>query len=477
MKFYRLSTQAKASIAYMISSILTKGINFITLPIFTRLLTTKDMGVVTTFNSWFSILYAMVTLSMTAGSFNIAMMEYKDQRDKYEAVCLTLSTISSSFFALIYILLSTGINKMTMLSAPLMGIQILLFYVNPALDMWFARQRYEYNYKPVVVVSLVITVVSTAVAIIVIYVSKKFCHFTNLGEIRILTQNGIIVFFGIFFYFKIYRKCHVAFDYKMAHFALMLSIPLIIHTLAKNILDASDRIMIGKICGEEAAGKYGTVYSISLIALIVWNAINSALIPTIFEELDSGNFKLIEKISMKVILLFSGVSMMVTVIAPEIVHLLTTRDYYEAVYIIPAITAGVFMTSIYGIYGDILLYKKKSTKIMIATMVAAATNLILNFIFVRIYGYIAASYTTLFSFVILAFMQGIMCKVEFKQSILRKDKLIAVSLFTIGFCLLCNIAYWNTGLRLILGCGLVLAFIMKRNQILKILLRKDFKND
>ena len=114
---------------------------------------------------------------------------------------------------------------------------------------------------------------------------------------------------------------------------------------------------------------------------------------------------------------------------------------------------------------------------MIATMVAAATNLILNFIFVRIYGYIAASYTTLFSFVILAFMQGIMCKVEFKQSILRKDKLIAVSLFTIGFCLLCNIAYWNTGLRLILGCGLVLAFIMKRNQILKILLRKDFKND
>ena len=55
-KWKSMSEMAKASIAFVISSFLLKGISFITTPIFTRLIDTNEYGIVTEYNSWQTIL-------------------------------------------------------------------------------------------------------------------------------------------------------------------------------------------------------------------------------------------------------------------------------------------------------------------------------------------------------------------------------------------------------------------------------------
>ena len=53
----------KASTFYLIGSLFNKGIGFITVPIFTRILTLSDYGIVTTYNSWYNIyVYKSCTL-------------------------------------------------------------------------------------------------------------------------------------------------------------------------------------------------------------------------------------------------------------------------------------------------------------------------------------------------------------------------------------------------------------------------------
>ena len=53
--------------------------------------------------------------------------------------------------------------------------------------------------------------------------------------------------------------------------------------------------------------------------------------------------------------------------------------------------------------GNVLLYNKKTSSIAWATGIAAIMNVGLNAIFIKIFGYYAAAYTTLIGFIILSF--------------------------------------------------------------------------
>ena len=74
----------KSAFVYTVSSVFTRGLAIITLPIFTRLMTVDQIGVVNIFNSWYSLLSVFATLSLTSGGFAVAMKEYCDRRNEYE---------------------------------------------------------------------------------------------------------------------------------------------------------------------------------------------------------------------------------------------------------------------------------------------------------------------------------------------------------------------------------------------------------
>ena len=68
-KYKNLPEAVKASLWFTICSILQKGISFITVPIFTRLLTTEQYGVVSIFYSWESIFIIFCTLLQVLARF------------------------------------------------------------------------------------------------------------------------------------------------------------------------------------------------------------------------------------------------------------------------------------------------------------------------------------------------------------------------------------------------------------------------
>ena len=78
-----LSVGVKASIIYTVASLLSKGLAIVTVPIFTRLMTTEEMGVVNIYNSWNSMISVVATLSLTSGGLQLAMKEFESERNKY----------------------------------------------------------------------------------------------------------------------------------------------------------------------------------------------------------------------------------------------------------------------------------------------------------------------------------------------------------------------------------------------------------
>lgn len=470
-KYKSLSIPVKASIAYTIANFVSKGINVITIPLFTRIMSTYEVGVSTTYSSWYSILYAIVTLSLCSGSINIAMLDYKGRRDEYESACLTLSSISGIVFAILYTCFSSTFDKFTTLDSPVMWIMVVSLIINPALDFWYARQRYEYKYKSTVIVSIAVSGLSAITSILAVIVAKNQ-GIANLGNVKVISQGVIIFSFASVIYIYIFRRGKTFVDLSIWRYALILSVPLIVHALAKNVLDVSDRIMISYLKGKSDAGIYGTVYSVSMISLLVWNAVNSSIIPTTFEKLDAKKYQTLDKLYFRVLLLFGVVSFLVTLLAPEILFILTPSEYYGAVTLIPALAAGVYFTALYNIYGNMLLYKKKTVNIMLGTAMTAILNIILNYIFIDKFGYVAAAYTTFFSFVVLALFQGFMVRSAYGGKIINDGILFILSAIVSVLCICCNFIYNYRIIRHIIILLSIIALCVERKKILAIFYNK-----
>ena len=68
-KFHTMPESAKSAIIYTLSTLFSRGLAIITVPIFTRLMTTDQIGEVNLYNSWYSMISVIATLSLIFPSF------------------------------------------------------------------------------------------------------------------------------------------------------------------------------------------------------------------------------------------------------------------------------------------------------------------------------------------------------------------------------------------------------------------------
>ena len=70
-------------------------------------------------------------------------------------------------------------------------------------------------------------------------------------------------------------------------------------------------------------------------------------------------------------------------------------------FIVAPITVGIFFQIMYIFFYDIEYYYKKNKQIACFSVIASIINIVLNYIFIKKFGYIAAAYTTFISYLIL----------------------------------------------------------------------------
>ena len=73
----------KASIAFFIASLITKGIGYITTPLFTRLLSAEEFGQVSVYLTWMQVFGIVAMFCLSYGVFNNGMVDFSEQRDEY----------------------------------------------------------------------------------------------------------------------------------------------------------------------------------------------------------------------------------------------------------------------------------------------------------------------------------------------------------------------------------------------------------
>lgn len=473
-KRYKLSVGVKASLVYTIASLLSKGLAFITVPIFTRLMSSSEIGVVNIYNSWYSIISVVATLSLTSGGVQLAMKEFRNERDEYLSSVLSLTSLIAIIFGIIYFLASTFWNQVFGMSMPLMILMIFHLLLFPAYDFWLMRQRYEYKYRSAGGVSIISAVLAAGVSVCAVLWASKL-GIQHLGEVRLFSNYFVQLSVAFVLWIYIFCRGRTFYSRRFWRFSLALSIPLIGNSFASQILSVSDRVMIGRIIDSSAVGIYSTLYTVSSISLLIWNSINAAFVPFLFNNLEKREKRQqIRSLANGLLAIFSIIAFLMTAVAPEIVRILATKEYYEAIYIMPPIAAGVFLTSVTNLYSNVLIYYKKTKFIMISTIIAAIVNVILNYFGIQKFGYQAAAYTTLIAYVIHALIQGTISTkvhraVTGNNSVYDTKIIFGLGAFTILSCLICIPLYSNIVIRYFVVGIITIAIFVSRNRILRLL--------
>lgn len=451
LKIKKIPIEVKSATVYTFSTLFSRGLAIITVPIFTRLMTTSQIGIVNLYNSWYSMISAIATLSLTSGGYVVALREYESNRDGYQSSVLSLTSLISLLLVGVYLVNPSLWSKLLGLPSGLIILMLIGFLFAPARDFWLARQRYEYKYKLSGFVMMGSALIASLLSILTV-IKLSAVDENLVAEGRLYSNYLIIYGVSAVIWFCTMLKGKTFFNKEYWKLSMSLSLPLVGYSVASQILTVSDRMMISQMVGNSAVGIYSTLYTVSSLSLLVWQAVHSSFVPYIFRNIENG-VDGIKRVSSQLMTFYAAVAVLMTFLAPEIVRILATEEYYEAIYIMPPIAAGVFFTSFANLYSDIAVYYKKTKYVMYPAIIAAVSNLILNYIFIKIYGYMAAAYTTLLSYILFALFQGVWAKKICKEygiesgTIYNDRYMIALAVITTLISLSGILFYGNTILR------------------------------
>lgn len=398
----------KASLWFTVSNILQKGIQFLTVPILTRIMPAEAYGEYSVFLSWYQIISIFVTLKMWNYAINNGMIKYENDRNGYVSSLQGLSTIITVGFFLLYLPFSGLWEKATSLSFMAMTIMFIELLLMPSYEYWCAKERFEYRYKGVVIISVAVTALIPIVSIPLVLVTKDKGMSAIIG--RTITSAVIFLIPAVI----IAKKGKKFYKKEYWSFALRFNLPLLPHFLSTMILQQSDRIMISNISGVGKAGIYSVAYSASMMMQIISSAILASFIPYTYKSIKDKSLEGIKQNGNYLLAFVAIVNLGLICIAPEAIRFLGPSEYREAIYIIPPVAISVIFMFLFNLFVNIEYYFEKTKFVAAASIGSAILNIILNLICIPRFGYIAAGYTTLICYILYSlghyFFMRLVCR-------------------------------------------------------------------
>lgn len=409
-RYRTLPLPARSAFWMTVCSLLQKGISILTVPVFTRLMTTTEYGQVSVFVSWSNILVLVTGLSLSAGVFNSAMIRYENERPRLLSAYLGLSTTNVIVAFLLYTAFKNQINALLGYTTLWVFMLFLILLFSPAFNLWMAKKRFEYNYVSFVAFTVLMSAFNPIIGF--------FCviNAEDKANARIVSMTICeCIFYAALFVF-IFCKGKTYYNKSMWKHAIKINVPLIPHFLSVNVLNQVDRLMINQMVSSSAAGIYSVSSSAARLLQILISAVNTSFVPWMYQKMQKKELADIRNTANITVSLMAFGTIMFTYLAPECVAVLASKEYTEAVWLFPALTASVFFMFVYDLFVNIELYYGKSIWITLASCIAAGVNVVLNVFGIWIFGYSAAAYTTLISYMLLTVLHYIFMKKILKMN-------------------------------------------------------------
>jgi len=403
---------------YTSASVLIKGLSVLSIPIMTRLLTPADYGTLAVFGS----LFAIFSIFYGLGLRGAVSRYYYEKTDDFGTFFSTNALLLWSFGIIISILLyffSDAIAKSTNVPETLISLALLGAFFSASYEYvssYFQASKQSLLLSRLSIVRAVLSLIMTVVVTLMLNENKY------LGSIY-----ATMVFSVIFFFFSIYIVQKVGkwnFDLKYIKYALIFGLPVTIHLLSGLILNTFDQIMINSMVGSNETGLYSFAYKVGMLFQMVIFAMNQSWVPLFYEKMRDKEYESIKITAKKYAYLVGFLALFVTISGPVLVKVLAPIEYTKALPLVPIIISGFIFQYFYLMYINYAFFEKKTSSIATITLLAGILNIGLNYLAIPLYGYAAAAWTTLLTYMVFFVLHYINIRLHIKNLIYIPLKII-----------------------------------------------------
>lgn len=407
--------ELKAGLGYTIGNILIKGISFLTLSVFSRLLNTADFGIYNTYVAYEAIISIIVGLGIYSSIKN-AKKDYKEV-ECYVSTQNWICLFTAICILLLCFIFRNQISSFTGFSFYIIVILVFHSFGSAMLNVINARLALEYDYKKYLIFAVFNTILSVGLSIILILTILS----NYRADARIIGAAIPMIIIGIYVFYSEGRKSKFAYNKDMAKYAVLFGIPLIWHYLSQQIASQFDRIMISSMVGTAFTGIYSFTYTIANILQIIFYSTDNVWGVWFFGRMETKDYVTIRDKSKKymTLILFIACSMMF--FSKEIIIIMGSKEYWSGTSLFISIIIGIYFLFLYTLPVGIEYFYKETKYIAITTFVSALVNIVLNYLFIPILGYQAAAYTTAISYLVMFFMHWII-----SNKILKKHNIDSI---------------------------------------------------
>jgi O-antigen/teichoic acid export membrane protein len=434
--YSKLRETLKDGFIYGLGTSLSTGIGFLLIPLYTNYFSAAEYGVL----SLISITASIVSSVLSLGLISALFRSYYD----YETPSERSKAISTTFFMLL-----------------LMGLFITVggFFLSGFLSSAIFKTDAYASYFQVIFVTSSLRLLQ-GVPIQVLRANKRAALYSVVNVGKVAIQLAFISYFVIFLglgifgaivgemlgfilstpilFFLIRSDLSMSFSKFEAEKQLRFGFPLVFTEISDYIINWFDHYFLAVFMTLSAVGVYALGYRIGMVlSILLIQPVKLIWGPMMFSVMNQSNAKrYYSKMLTYVAFLGLSITLAISLPAGEILHIGTNEAYWGASTIIPVICLAYVVYCSIDILNVGIGIKRKTSLVAVYFAFGAVANIALNIALIPKFGYLAAAYTTLASYLVMfamsyRFNRGLL-PVDYEWGRILKMLIVAVSLLLVG---------------------------------------------
>jgi O-antigen/teichoic acid export membrane protein len=375
------------SAVYFFSNLVAASVPFALLPILTRYLTPVEYGQVAIFQALLAGLGSIIGIS----AHGAASVKYYDENiSKTELKyfignCFLILSGTTALILLGAFVFSSPLSSWLALETHWLLLTVITssatYTISIRMGQWQIRQQPK-KYGVFQVAQSLINILISLLLIV---------YFLQGAEGRIWVLFFVPLLFSIISLFLLYKEDLLGFAWRPGYISEILAfgVPLIPHTTGLFLLSSFDRFIINAKLGLAQVGIYMVAVQLVSVMGLVFDAINNAYVPWLFERLKRNMIEEKKQIvrwtySYFIALLF--VVVLAFLVGPSLLILMAGENYSEAANVIGWLALGQAFNGMYLMVTNYIFFSKRTGFLSLTTITAGLINIGLMLIFIPFIG-------------------------------------------------------------------------------------------
>jgi O-antigen/teichoic acid export membrane protein len=420
-----LKKLAGQTAVYGLSSILGRLLNYLLVPLYTRLFAPEIYGIVTELYAYVTFLLILLTYGMETGFFRFA--QDKNIFDKvYSSILVSLTATSTLFIALLLIFLKPIANVLDYQANPeyilWMGLIVAL---DAFISIPFAKLRLQNKAWKFAVLKLFNIGITIGLNLYFLVLCPKLAvtnpdsfllsiYSPTIGVGYVFISNLIANIITLLMLFPEIFNVKFCFEKTLLKKIIIYALPLLIAGFAGMINETLDRVLLKHLVPEslnpmEQLGIYGANYKLAILMTLFIQMFRYAAEPFFFNNKNESNARELYAKATKYFIICGLMIFLGVMFYIDFIKYFIDVDYHEGLKVVPVLLlANLFL----GIFYNFSIWYKLNDMTKYGAYLAifgAIITIVLNLILIPIYGYVGSAWATLICYVsmtLLSFYWG-----------------------------------------------------------------------